>query len=108
MEIRSLEKESDELLVKAVLRLDSLILGVIFGVVSAAGLFVATIWLTLKGGANVGQHLGLLGQYFPGYSVTFLGSLVGIPYAFLCGLVIGAAIAWLYNGILWLKYGRRR
>jgi hypothetical protein len=29
-----------------------------------------TIWLVIKGGPNMGQHLQLLGQYFVGYSVS--------------------------------------
>ena len=32
----------------------------------------------IKGGPNVGQHLGLLRAYYPGYSVTWLGSFVGL------------------------------
>ena len=43
----------------------------------AFGLFAATNVLIFKGGAHVGSHLELLRVYFPGYSVTFGGSVIG-------------------------------
>jgi ABC-type dipeptide/oligopeptide/nickel transport system permease subunit len=53
----------------------------------------------LKGGENVGQHLSLLSQFFPGYRVTFLGSLVGFAYAFLTGFIIGVVLGSVYNRV---------
>lgn len=64
------------------------------------GLFLATNILVLKGGPNVGQHLGLLSQYFPGYSVSFVGSLIGFIYAFVGGYIIGRAIGYVYNRLV--------
>ena len=64
-----------------------------FGIVAgpagaASGLFVATNWLVLKGGAPVvGPHLALLGQFFIGYRSRSLGSLIGFAWAFACGFV---------------------
>jgi hypothetical protein len=40
---------------------------------------------------------GLLALYFPGYSVTFLGSLIGFVYAFVLGYGVGRVIATVYN-----------
>ncbi len=82
---------------KAVLRLNSRILGITVGLVFGLLLFVATNWLVLKGGENVGAHLVLLRQYFPGYSVTFIGSIIGFVYAFILGYVVGSVIAYVYN-----------
>jgi hypothetical protein len=45
----------------------------------------------------VGQNLGLLRAYYPGYSVTWAGSLVGFVYGALTGAVLGWCVAWLYN-----------
>ena len=73
--------------------------GIATGTIMAVGLFVATNWLVLKGGIHVGQHLQLLGQYFVGYSVTFVGSLVGAAYAFALGFLGGYAVARMYNGL---------
>jgi hypothetical protein len=62
-----------------------------------AGLFVATNVLVLRGGENAGQHLGLLRIYFPGYGVTFAGSLIGFVYAFVLGYGLGRLMGHVYS-----------
>jgi hypothetical protein len=89
----------EELMETAVARLNAKLTGLVFGLLLGFGLFLATNILVLKGGDPVGPHLGLLDQFFPGYSVTFLGSLVGFFYAFLVGYVVGAAVGFVYNKI---------
>lgn len=74
--------------------------GIAIGSLCAVGLFVATNWLVIKGGPNPGPHLSLLSIYFPGYSVTFLGSLIGFVYAFVGGYAVGRTIAAVYNRML--------
>lgn len=64
-----------------------------------------TNWLVIKGGPVVGPHLTLLGQFFLGYRVTFVGSLIGFAYAFVVGFVGGFAVAWIYNRLLDLRMG---
>ncbi len=78
-------------------RLNTRILGISMGMLLGVGLFVATNWLVIKGGENVGQHLALLGNFFPGYRVTFLGSLIGFVYAFVVGYAIGIVVAAVYS-----------
>src|SRR5262245_61305520 len=97
------EKELEQLILIRVMRLNARILGVVFGVVAGLGLFVATNWLVVKGGDVVGPHLGLLSQYFPGYRVTFLGSLVGFLYAMAVGFAVGFVLAVVYNWIAELR-----
>jgi hypothetical protein len=63
------------------------------------GLLVATLWLVIKGGENVGQNLNLLSNYFPGYSVTWSGSLIGLFYGGLSGAALGWTVARLYNAL---------
>jgi hypothetical protein len=63
-------------------------------------IFIMTAWLLIKGGANVGAHLNLLGQYFIGYSVSWAGSLIGLIYGALIGGVIGWVIGSIYNKIV--------
>ena len=82
---------------RAILRLNERAWGVAFGLLLGGGLFVATNVLVLKGGQNVGQHLGLLANYFPGYRVTFLGSMVGFVYAFVLGYALGRLVGRVYN-----------
>jgi hypothetical protein len=71
--------------------------GVAFGLVCGIGLFLATAILVVQGGPNPGPHLGLLRVYFPGYSVTWLGSVIGFVYAFVGGYAIGRTVATIYN-----------
>lgn len=71
--------------------------GIALGLMCGLGLFVATNLLLLKGGSTIGAHLGLLGVYFPGYRVTFLGSLIGFVYAFVIGYGAGRTIVTIYN-----------
>ncbi|MHC4945252.1 MAG: FAD-dependent oxidoreductase [Planctomycetota bacterium] len=70
-------------------KIDKTALGVAFGAVCGLGLLLMTWVLVLKGGEVVGPTLGLLRQYFPGYSVTWPGGLVGFLYAFAVGFLTG-------------------
>lgn len=97
------QDESDQLLAQAVVRLNGHILGLVFGLIAGGVLFLATNFLVLKGGDVVGPHLELLNQFFIGYSVTFVGSLIGFGYAFVTGYVGGFIVASIYNFIVWLK-----
>lgn len=71
--------------------------GISFGLMAAAGIFLATVILVLKGGPNVGQHLGLLAQYLPGYRVTFPGAFIGFVYLFVIGYMFGRLAGVVYN-----------
>jgi hypothetical protein len=89
------------------MHLNAVVQGLTTGLVTGLGLFVATNWLILKGGEPVGPHLALLGQFFIGYRVTFLGSLIGFGYAFAIGYFIGYLVARLYNRIVdWKETSR--
>jgi hypothetical protein len=80
-------------------RLGALASGLVAGILAGAGLFLATMWLVLKGGHPVGPHLALLGQFFIGYRVTTMGSLIGLAYGFVTGFVVFFCGAALYNWI---------
>ena len=71
--------------------------GVAYGLLSALGLFVATIVLVIKGGPNAGAHLGLLSNYFPGFDINVTGAAIGAVYAFVVGYIGGWTIGTLYN-----------
>ena len=86
-------------------RMHSLVNGIVSGIVCGAVLFAMTAWLLLKGGEQVGPRLALLGQYLPGYTVSWPGSLVGLFYGLLLGFVIGFGGSWLYNLISRLRRG---
>lgn len=99
-------KNLEQVILTRVVRLNAKIQGIVTGLVAGLALFIATNWLVLKGGKLVGKHLSLLGQFFIGYHVTFLGSLVGFTYGFVCGFVVGYCVAWIYNWIADSREGK--
>ncbi len=82
-----------------VLWLNAKTMGLVLGLLCGLAVFIATNWLVIKGGESVGPHLSLLGQYFIGYRVSFLGSFIGFAYGFAVGTLSGALIGWIYNTI---------
>lgn len=92
-----LEKKIEKAMLTKLMFLNAAIVGIVTGIFIGFGVFFATIFLLIKGGPVVGPHLALLGQYFIGYKVTFVGSLIGLGYGFIFGFVVGYTISWLYN-----------
>ena len=97
---------NEEKLLRGVLRLNAKILGLVLGIVMGLIIFIGTNWLLIKGGHIgpsgkyvVGPHLQLLSQFFIGYQVSFLGSIIGFLYGFTLGTLCGSAIGWIYNKI---------
>jgi hypothetical protein len=58
---------------------------------AAAALIVAATLIGVARGGSFTFPLGLLRQFFPGYSVSLVGALVGGAWAF----VVGCAAGWL-------------
>lgn len=90
---------NEEQLEHAVILLNGKLLGIVLGFLFGAGLFLATNFLVIKGGPHVGAHLGLLANFFPGYRVTFFGSIIGFFYMFIVGLIVGVVMGAVYNKI---------
>jgi hypothetical protein len=93
----------EEKLFSNVLMLNAKVFGLVLGLLLGLAIFVATNWLLVKGGENIGAHLQLLSQYFIGYRVSFVGSLIGFAYGFALGTLSGSLIGWIYNMIARLK-----
>ena len=87
---------------KALMRMHEQGWGIACGVLFGLGLFVATNFLVVKGGPVVGPHLALLSNFFPGYSVTFVGSVIGFVYAFVVGYGFGRTVSTIYNRLVGL------
>ena len=81
--------ERSPVLHETLVRVNARAWGLATGLLSALALFAATNVLVIKGGEDVGSHLGRLSNVLPGYSVTFVGSLVGFVYAFVIGYALG-------------------
>jgi len=94
------DKTLTQVLQSRVLRLNAVFQGVAAGILVGGAIFIATNWLLIKGGKVVGPHLALLGQFFPGYDISFPGSLIGFAYGYCCGFVGGYLIATLYNRLV--------
>ena len=92
-------------------RIDAAIFGTTVGLLAGTALFALTNCLVLIGG-RLGPdgpvdapHLALLSHFFSGYTVTFLGSIVGFLYAF---VVLGTAAyggALIYQKIADFRHG---
>lgn len=80
---------ADELIIQSLAKLDSVAMGVSVGILFGLIIFLATNFLIIKGGENVGQNLVLLRQYFFKYEVTPVGSLIGFLYGFFSGFILG-------------------
>jgi hypothetical protein len=91
------QTDTDAAVRAAILRINARAWGWAFGLVLGTGLFVATMTLVLRGGENVGQHLALLAQFFPGYRVSLLGACIGFIYAFVAGYATGRFVGVMYN-----------
>lgn len=100
--------EIEKIVLTRVMYLNAIVTGLVVGIVFGLGIFFATNFLVLKGGEVVGPHLALLGQYFIGYRVSFLGSLIGLAYGLVIGFGIGYGVAFLYNWIAALRKGKVR
>lgn len=83
-------------------RLDRVAFGAALGIVSGTSLCLATLWLVARGI----KPFQLLNQYFPGYSVTPSGSVLGWLYGFAIGFAIGWLFAFLRNAALFLYLAR--
>jgi hypothetical protein len=108
----SFTQVGDDKLFSTILRLHSKVLGLVLGILLGSIIFIVTNWLVIKGGHVtpdgeyvIGPHLELLGQFFIGYRVSFVGSIVGFAYGFAMGTLGGALVGWIYNKIADIRAG---
>ncbi len=92
--------EEQTIIRRAVVRMRARIMGVVFAMVAGLGVWVATAWLLVRGGTNVGEHLVLLRNYMPAFSVTWPGAFVGLFWGAVFGAVVGWVFARVYNQVV--------
>lgn len=68
------------------------------GILWGLGLFALTWWILAFDGSISAPTL--IGRVYRGYTITPWGSLIGLIYAFIDGLIGGAIFAWLYNRLV--------
>ncbi len=78
-------------------KLDPFALGIALGAVFAATIGIITLLSVIPNNNMVAEYLALINQFFPGYSVTIQGSLLGAAYGYLVGFVVGWMFAFLRN-----------
>ena len=100
-------RENEKKLFKGTIRISIKFMGLVLGILFGLAVFIATNWLVIKGGHInpegeyvVGPHLQLLSQFFIGYRVSFLGSIIGFFYGFAIGTISGSALGFIYNKIV--------
>lgn len=79
------------------MKLDVKALALCTGLVWGLGLFALTWWIIAFDGAT-GQPT-LIGLVYRGYTVSPIGSLIGLAWGLVDGAVGGALVAWLYNSL---------
>lgn len=81
-------------------KMDKLAFATAIGSVAGLMIFLATIWLIIKGGPNIGHHLQTLSHFFIGYTVTVKGAFIGFGFSFGWGFLFGWLYAYLHNFFL--------
>jgi predicted metal-binding membrane protein len=95
------DKPAASPLIQAFAPLHRSAMGTAAGIVLGTIIFLATL-------ASMGrdpysfEHLGLLSQFFLGYSVSLRGALIGLIWGFVTGYVVGWAFALLRNVAVWI------
>lgn len=67
------------------------------GIIWGLGLFCITWWIILFEGPTGDPTF--LGRIYRGYTISALGSFIGLLWAIIDGFIGGAIFAWLYNFI---------
>jgi hypothetical protein len=91
--------ETQDEIKSTLLRLNARAWGIAVGLLFGSTLFLGTIVLVMRGGRRVGPHLGMLGVFLPGYTVTVVGAFIGFAYAFVIGYAVGRLIGMVYNAL---------
>ena len=106
--LRFANSSSRKILGQAFAKLDAVARGAGVGTVLGGAICAMTLVLLAKGGNSIGSNLVLLGQFIPGYSVTWTGSFIGLLYGFGTGFLFGFSFARARNTAMRLHLGSRK
>jgi len=79
------------------MRLNKRALAFALGILWGVGVFLATIYVLLRGG---GHTLVLLQQFYWGYNISWGGAFLSLIYGFVDGFVFGWMLGLIYNGFV--------
>jgi len=105
-EISTEADKSEKFIEQPTLRISGHALGVSLGSLMALQLIATTNWLVIRGTANQSPHAALLQNYFPGYSVSFVGSIIGAAEIFIFTYTLSQLLSVVYNFAAGLRRGR--
>lgn len=88
--------EINRRLLRATIRLNTLLFAAVFGLICGLGLFVITFISLNRGLPNPGHYLNLLGVFFQGYRVSPGGAWIGLLWGGAVGAISGAVIYRIY------------
>jgi hypothetical protein len=106
--LRFANASARKILSEAFARIDSIALGTGVGTVCGGGICTATLFVLARGSYPLAPKLSLLEQFFPAYTVTWSGSLIGFGYGFIIGFIFGFAFACTRNIAMRLHLGSRK
>jgi hypothetical protein len=86
----------NENLLRAAVRLNTLLLASVFGGVSGLAMFMLTYLSLYRGLPQPGHYLNLLGVFLPGYSVSHAGAWIGLFWGALIGALLAAMFYRIY------------
>ena len=95
--------ETETKVLDAAIRVNTVIMAVVMGLLCGAILWCSTAILVLRGGSDVGAHLSLLSIFLPGYSVSWGGAWIGLVWGFVYGALSGIV---LYRSYAWTLHER--
>ena len=81
-------------------------LGLALGSLMALQLFLTTNLLVIRGTADQSPHAALLINYFPGYDINFVGSLIGAVEIFAVTYILSFVLSQIYNGLVARRHRR--
>ncbi len=87
------------------MKLNVFAFGLTCGLIWGLGLFALTWWIIAFEGATPGEPT-IIGRVYRGYTITGMGSVIGLAWALADGLIGGLVFAWLYN-VVSSRLGRR-
>lgn len=92
-----INKIADHVLARAFTRIDGLSFGLSIGLAVGLGLMFLTYFFVFNESLALGLYLVLLGNFLPGYEISFVGSLLGGVYGFGIGFLAGWSLATIRN-----------
>ena len=98
------EEDIEDLIDVVFAKIHNVSLGLSLGIVCGVLLSGVTLLLAVRSDFGLTSYFQLLSNYFPGYTVTTKGSLVGLVYGFLSGFIIGWLLAIIRNSVSLLHF----